>query len=132
MARYLLTTNPTSEFDDLKAAQIALAFSSRESPGVRLLDTLDRRCAWIAMDGIVLPRGALLTHITTQCRNDAMEPCVPEVEALTSDNVYSKRINAAITVTQLMRLVAEGRASLDSSSGRDPNLYYHYDHYLVA
>lgn len=122
MTRYRLTTNPPSDFDDLKAGKVALAFCSREHPDVRLLDTLDQQRAWIAVDGIVLPKGALLTHITTQRREDPMETGVPDVEAHTSDRIGSKPINAVITVPQLMKLVAEGRASLDCSSGRDPNL----------
>lgn len=78
-----------------------------------------------------LPQGAFITHITPQPGGE-MEPGVPEVEVFESMLNGSKRLSIEISVDKLKCLIRNGIAELESTSGRDPGLHYHYDHYLIA
>lgn len=78
-----------------------------------------------------LPQGAFITHVTPQ-RGGEMEPGVPEVEVFESMRNGSKRLPIEISVDKLKSLIRNGIAVFESTSGRDPELHYRYDHYLVV
>lgn len=77
-----------------------------------------------------LPRGALLTHHTTQNREDELEPSVPEVEVRAFNSRFAPILNVTINAEQLSELIEKKVVEFDSTSGRDPELYYYYDYYI--
>jgi hypothetical protein len=73
-----------------------------------------------------LPHAATVTHIAPQ-RGKKREEGVPPFELVQN----GKCEPIEITWDQF-KLLQQGKfLVLDSSSGEDPNLHYHYDHYLV-
>jgi hypothetical protein len=73
-----------------------------------------------------LPHAATVTHIAPQ-RGKKREEGVPPFELVQNGN--SEPIE--ITRDQFKLLLNGKFLVLSSSSGEDPNLHYHYDHYLV-
>lgn len=101
MARYQLTTQPPVSFDDLKAGQVALMLSAGSEPPVRLLDTIDLRREWVVAQGIVFPKGALLTHITAQQGEVGAEEDLFRVEVRPRDHIDAKPMQVSISASQL-------------------------------
>ncbi len=54
MARYLLTTNPPTNFDELVAGQVALRIAAATDPHAKLID-LNEECEWGVIDNRVEP-----------------------------------------------------------------------------
>jgi hypothetical protein len=61
-----------------------------------------------------------------------MEPEVAAIEVFENGGLHSKQLPINLTAERLGDLIRNGVAVFDSGSGRDPNLHYEYDHYVVT
>ena len=128
--RFLLSATTTQGYATQRSAATAINDQSDISPIdiSSLPEEIDEDIGHLASS---LPKGAFITHITPRLKGTVMEDDVPAIEVRPFDSVNAPILPIKMTYAQLRVLVARNIAVLDSSSGNDPGLYYHYDHYLI-
>lgn len=122
--RYLLrtTTNPGRTTERAAAEDANRAF-----PDVEPLDLSAAGSDDVSLEGVAIPRGALVTRISPRRHGDPQEEA-PQVEV----TLRGKRLPVSLSVSQFERMLLLGHLYEESTSGRDPGLYYVYEHYLLS
>jgi hypothetical protein len=122
--RYILqyTVNEGHATQRAAAESANLAFPTVEPLDLEAIGAQD-----VDISGLRLPMRAVVTRIKPRRDGDPQEDA-PEVEARLAGNL----VPVAISKAQFERMLALGHLEFESTSGRDPGLYYVYDHYEIT
>lgn len=122
--RYVLskTTNPGRT-----TARAAAEDANRAFPEIEPLDLEAAGVDDVSLEGLSVPRGALVTRIRPRRHGDPQAEA-PEVEV----TLRGKVLTGAPSAAQFERMLLLGHLAEESTSGHDPGLYYVYDHYVLT
>ncbi len=122
--RYMLQASLREGHEGLAAAAEA---ANAAFPDVEPLDVAAYVAEDVELEGVRIPIGATVTRITTQRKKDPMDGA-PEAEV----SLRGRILDIPLSGRQVERMRVLGLLSLDCCSGRDPELYYHYEHYELT
>jgi len=129
--RFLLAATTKLGYATQRSAAIAINNQCLDIPPIDFSSLPDEIDEDIDQLVSLLPKGAVLIHITPREKGTVMEDDVPGIEVRQFDSVNAPLLDIKMTASQLKLLVARNIAVLHSSSGNDPGLYYRYDHYFI-
>lgn len=127
--RYLLSRTINEGFTSNRDAALSV---NEAFPDLPALDLSHLPVTNVNIIDLPLPRGAMLTHIIPMHTGGVMEASVRDVEVRAYASPLAPLFDILVTVAQLKQLEETGKIVFDGTSGRYPNLYYHYDHYVAV
>jgi len=129
--RWLLSKTTQAGFATERSAALAInsQFPNLEPIDVSALpegtdDEFDRIIA-------LLPKYALITHLTPSRQSDVMEKDLPDVEVSAFNSTKAPMLDIKIPGRWIKTMVARKIIEFESTSGNDSELSWRYDHYVV-